>query len=302
MCNFFAPLFPFSRSLSTRIPCGTLNNVQNVKHDSTHTHNNKNKQGYRHNRRKSSLLSTGTSGTMKKNLKKKPSDDTEIDNEKAMDADNSGSARKRKRIVCIAVSLVLSLVFASIFIVIFTLSYSSITQASDSKRPYSFAPGPGNRDMPIHHHNGNCNNFQQPWTQIQFIHLLEKVGEKVVTTRFRINDAEFNDGRWCLQQCKHGCVVARIAEHYYLRATTLVFCTHKFGRRLSMHTPHKSNDSGTCVDWICGWLTRMHSIFCCCCFAYYCWCSLHFNANLPEWFCIRSLFILNALQFENAFS
>lgn len=92
---------------------------------------------------------------MKKGLKKKPSDDMDMDNEKALDDDNSGTARKRKRIVCIAVSLVLSLVFASIFIVIFTLSYSSITQSNDQKRVYSFAPGPGNREQPIHHHNGN---------------------------------------------------------------------------------------------------------------------------------------------------
>lgn len=117
---------------------------------------------YRQNRRKSSILSTGggasASGKKKSSSKKKPMDGNEMgigDGNDIEDGDTE-STRKRKRIVCILVSLFLSLVFAGVFVVVFTFTYSSMTQVSDhTKRVYTFAPGPGNRDMPIHHHNGN---------------------------------------------------------------------------------------------------------------------------------------------------
>lgn len=122
---------------------------------------------YRQNRRKSSLLSNGGTGsggggvgtgsTKKKgSAKKKSMDGTEmgIDGVDTEGGDTE-STRKRKRIVCILVSLFLSLVFAGVFVVVFTFTYSSMTQVSEhTKRVYTFAPGPGNRDMPIHHHNG----------------------------------------------------------------------------------------------------------------------------------------------------
>lgn len=113
---------------------------------------------YRQNRRKSSILSNGGTGSKKKGSSKKKSMDGNemgIDGADTEDGDTE-STRKRKRIVCILVSLFLSLVFAGVFVVIFTFTYSSMTQVSDhTKRVYTFAPGPGNRDMPIHHHNGN---------------------------------------------------------------------------------------------------------------------------------------------------
>lgn len=123
---------------------------------------------YRQNRRKSSILSSGgggggggTSGgggiVASGSTKKKTTNDMNINDGNDIDDDgDTESSRKRKRIVCIVVSVFLSLVFASVFVVVFTLTYSSMTQASDyTKRVYTFAPGPGNRDSPIHHHNGN---------------------------------------------------------------------------------------------------------------------------------------------------
>lgn len=116
-------------------------------------------RAYRQNRRKSSILSGGIGGSSKKkDSSKKKSIDGEMglgDGNDDEDGDTE-STRKRKRIVCIVVSVFLSLVFASVFVVVFTLTHSSMTQVSDhTKRVYTFAPGPGNRDMPIHHHNGN---------------------------------------------------------------------------------------------------------------------------------------------------
>lgn len=117
---------------------------------------------YRQNRRKSSILSSGggglggTGSKKKGSSKKKTAEGNEagISDTDAEDGDTE-STRKRKRIVCILVSLFLSLVFAGVFVVVFTFTYSSMTQVSDhTKRVYTFAPGPGNRDMPIHHHNG----------------------------------------------------------------------------------------------------------------------------------------------------
>lgn len=117
---------------------------------------------YRQNRRKSSILSAGGGGTKKKSSSKKKSmDGNEIGIADGVDTedDDTESTRKRKRIVCILVSLFLSLVFAGVFVVVFTFTYSSMTQVSDhTKRVYTFAPGPGNRDMPIHHHNGKYNS------------------------------------------------------------------------------------------------------------------------------------------------
>lgn len=138
---------------------------------------------YRQNRRKSSILSSGGGGgggagsKKKGSSKKKNTDGNEagISDTDAEDRDTE-STRKRKRIVCILVSLFLSLVFAGVFVVVFTFTYSSMTQVSDhTKRVYTFAPGPGNRDMPIHHHNGkyyppplNCTVFHFHTTSTNF--------------------------------------------------------------------------------------------------------------------------------------
>lgn len=120
-------------------------------------------RAYRQNRRKSSIISGGIAeGSKKKgSAKKKSVDGNEMGiadgNDDEDDDGETESTRKRKRIVCIVVSVFLSLVFASVFVVVFTLTHSSMTQVSDhTKRVYTFAPGPGNRDMPIHHHNGKC--------------------------------------------------------------------------------------------------------------------------------------------------
>lgn len=114
---------------------------------------------YRQNRRKSSILSVGGGGgggTGTANKKKIRTDSNVNDGNEIDDDGDTESSRKRKRIVCIVVSVFLSLVFASVFVVVFTLTYSSMAQASDyTKRIHNFAPGPGNRDSPIHHHNGN---------------------------------------------------------------------------------------------------------------------------------------------------
>lgn len=112
---------------------------------------------YRQSLRKSSILSAGGGG----HAKKKVSNDINVNDGNEID-DDGESSRKRKRIVCIVVSVFLSLVFASVFVVVFTLTYSSMTQASDyTKRVHTHAPGPGNRDSPIHHHNGNLLFFPE---------------------------------------------------------------------------------------------------------------------------------------------
>lgn len=114
-------------------------------------------RAYRQNRN-SSIVSGGVAGAGKKksSSKKKKS----IDGETGPEDDGNGeSTRKRKRIVCIIVSVFLSLVFASVFVVVFTLTHSTVTQVPDhTRRVYTFAPGPvGNRDSPIHHYNSNTN-------------------------------------------------------------------------------------------------------------------------------------------------
>lgn len=128
---------------------------------------------YRQTRRKSSILSNGGTASKKKgSAKKKSMDGNElgIDGVDAEDGDTE-STRKRKRIVYILVSLFLSLVFAGVFVVIFTFTYSSMTQVSDhTKRVHTFAPGPGNRDMPIHHHNGNYFVYSSKTTNIRWFY------------------------------------------------------------------------------------------------------------------------------------
>lgn len=113
-------------------------------------------RAYRQNQRNSSIAS----GTAKKKLssKKKKSVDGATDGgEIGRDVGDGESTRKRKRIVCIIVTVFLSLVFASVFVVVFMWSHSTVTQIPDNTRRI-FAPGPaGNRDSPIHHHNSNTN-------------------------------------------------------------------------------------------------------------------------------------------------
>lgn len=119
---------------------------------------------YRQNRRKSSILSAGGDGggiKKKSSSKKKSMDGNEMGIDETDNEDGeTESTRKRKRIVCIFVSLFLSLVFAGVFVVVFTFTYSSMTQVDHAKR-YSFATGPASRDMPIHHHHGNGKYFKQ---------------------------------------------------------------------------------------------------------------------------------------------
>lgn len=129
---------------------------------------------YRQNRRKSSILSAsggggGLGGKKKSSSKKKSMDGNEVGIDEADTEDGeTESTRKRKRIVCIFVSLFLSLVFAGVFVVVFTLTYSSMTQVPD-KRVY-FAPGPGNRDMPIHHHGNGKPNYDYHLHTFLFIY------------------------------------------------------------------------------------------------------------------------------------
>lgn len=116
-------------------------------------------RAYRQNRNSSIVSGGGAGGKKKTSAKKKKSIDG-VTGETGLDDDGDGEpTRKRKRIVCIIVSVFLSLVFASVFVVVFTLTHSSVTQVPDhTRRVYTFAPGPvGNRDSPIHHYNSNTN-------------------------------------------------------------------------------------------------------------------------------------------------
>lgn len=118
-------------------------------------------RAYRQNRN-SSIVSGGVvgSGKKKSSSKKKKSIDGVAGSETGLDDDGDGEpTRKRKRLVCIIVSVFLSLVFASVFVVVFTLTHSTAPQVPDqTRRVYTFAPGPvGNRDSPIHHYNSNTN-------------------------------------------------------------------------------------------------------------------------------------------------
>lgn len=117
-------------------------------------------RAYRQNRRKSSILS-GTGGKKTKSSSKKKSIDDGGVGPGDVDEDaDAESTRKRKKIVCIIITVFLSLVFASIFVVVFTLTHSTVTQVQDqTRRVYTFAPGPvGSRDSPLHHYNANTNN------------------------------------------------------------------------------------------------------------------------------------------------
>lgn len=62
--------------------------------------------------------------------------------------------RKRRKIICIIVTVFFSLLFASVFVVIFTLTHSVDTLVQNqTKKVYTFS-----RDVPIHH-NGNSTFF-----------------------------------------------------------------------------------------------------------------------------------------------
>lgn len=113
-------------------------------------------RAYRQNRNSSVVSGGGGASKKKSSSKKKKSIDGEQGQE---DEGNGESTRKRKRIVCIIVSVFLSLVLATVFVVVFTLTHSPVTQVPDHpRRVYTFAPGPvGNRDSPIHHYNSNTN-------------------------------------------------------------------------------------------------------------------------------------------------
>ncbi|CAD7078158.1 unnamed protein product [Hermetia illucens] len=88
---------------------------------------------FRQSRRKSSVA-----GSVKKLKKKSLSDDTDEDDE---------SDRKRKRIVCIIMTVFLCLVCASVFVVVITLTHSSVAQGKNqTKKIYTFS-----RDSPIHY-------------------------------------------------------------------------------------------------------------------------------------------------------
>lgn len=103
---------------------------------------------YQENRRKSSLAPIAGVCSDKK-LKKKSIDlnsDTDV---------NEDFMRKRKKIVCIIVTVFLGLVFASVFVVVFTLTHSIDAQVhNQTKKVYTFSR---DREMPIHYNSGNLN-------------------------------------------------------------------------------------------------------------------------------------------------
>lgn len=89
---------------------------------------------YQQNRRKSSVLPV------------------EKKSKNVLDATRSDEElyRKRRKIICIIVTVFFSLLFASVFVVIFTLTHSVDTLVQNqTKKVYTFS-----RDVPIHH-NGN---------------------------------------------------------------------------------------------------------------------------------------------------
>lgn len=99
-------------------------------------------RSYRQNRRKSSIVSSSKTKSSKK--KSLTDDDGGADGD---DEKEAQSNRKRKKIVCIIMTVFLSLVFASVFVVIITLTHSS--SASNQRKSYTFS-----RESPIHHYNG----------------------------------------------------------------------------------------------------------------------------------------------------
>lgn len=100
-------------------------------------------RNYRQNRRKSSVVSSG---------KKKASKKNSIDADAELDGDDSESSRKRRKIVCIIVTVFLGIVFASAFVVVFTWTHSTISPVQNhTKKAPTYS-----RDMPLHslHYNG----------------------------------------------------------------------------------------------------------------------------------------------------
>lgn len=99
-------------------------------------------RAYRQNRRKSSVTSTG-----KKKKKNSIEDDAELDSE---------ATRKRKKIVYLIITVFLSLVFFSVFIVIFTLTHSTVsTVQNQTKKTYTFTR---DREMPLHYNGKLTSN------------------------------------------------------------------------------------------------------------------------------------------------
>lgn len=95
---------------------------------------------YQQSQRKTSMLSLDLKGSVKKPI----ADGLDTDECDALH-------RKRKKIMCIIVTVFLSLVFASVFVVVFTLTHSVDTQVHTSghtKKVYTFSR---DRDMPIHY-------------------------------------------------------------------------------------------------------------------------------------------------------
>lgn len=91
---------------------------------------------YQQNRRKSSVLPV------------------EKKSKNVLDATRSDEElyRKRRKIICIIVTVFFSLLFASVFVVIFTLTHSVDTLVQNqTKKVYTFS-----RDVPIHHNGNYC--------------------------------------------------------------------------------------------------------------------------------------------------
>lgn len=94
-------------------------------------------RAYRQNRRKSSVASAG-----KKTKSKKSSIDADAD----IDGDDSESSRKRRKIVCIIITVFFSIVFASVFVVVFTLTNSPVSPVlNHTKKVQTYS-----RDTPLH--------------------------------------------------------------------------------------------------------------------------------------------------------
>lgn len=175
---------------------------------------------YRQSRRKSSILSAGGGGGggdggggARKTNKKKIRNDSNANDGNEIDEDgDTESSRKRKRIVCFVVSVVLSLVFATVFVVVFTLTYSSMAQASDyTKRIHNFAPGPGNRDSPIHHHNGNFEHlFIKEYDKIKY-KIYKHENTKTQQNRIYISYLVVLNVAW---------VFANISRHKFIKYST----------------------------------------------------------------------------------
>lgn len=96
-------------------------------------------RAYQQNRRKSSVLPV------------------EKKSKNVLDATRSDEElyRKRRKIICIIVTVFFTLLFASVFVVIFTLTHSVDTLVQNqTKKVYTFS-----RDVPIHHNGNYCYLF-----------------------------------------------------------------------------------------------------------------------------------------------